>query len=352
MENERKLASIRKIESIDPIDGADAIDVATIDGWKVVVKKNEFNVGDLCVYFEIDSWIPESIAPFLYKGRGYKGILGERLRTVKLRGQISQGLAMPMSSFFGKNGDQWVHSSYGGTYIVEEGSDVTEELGVLKWEMEIPTQLRGTVRGNFPSFIRKTDQERIQNLKKSLNKWVNDNHRWEVTEKLDGSSMTVYYNNGDFGVCSRNLSLKETTDNAYWTVANRFLMKERMGQLGKNIAIQGELIGVGVQGNKYGLDHLRYYVFDVYDIDQACYVDSDVRYRIVEELGLLQVPIINVGSTLSELYCRFVENILTFADGPSIISGKVLREGLVFKRTDGVESFKAISNKWLLKHES
>jgi hypothetical protein len=148
----RKLASIRKINLVEPIEGADAIEVATVDGWKVVVKKNEFKVGDLVVYFEIDSWVPTGLAPFLSKGkepREYNGIKGERLRTIKLRGQISQGLILPYA-ICGK--------------ICEEGEDVSELLYIQKYEAPIPAQLAGQVKSTFPSFIPKTDQERVQNI--------------------------------------------------------------------------------------------------------------------------------------------------------------------------------------------
>jgi len=150
----RNLVTIRTISDIQPIPGADAIDVATVDGWKLVVKKGEFQVGEQAVYFEIDSWIPTEIAPFLSKGkepREYNGVKGEKLRTVKLRGQVSQGLLLPLSQF-----PQLAN--------VAEDTNLDELLGVQKYEAPIPSCLAGSVRGNFPSFLRKTDSERVQNL--------------------------------------------------------------------------------------------------------------------------------------------------------------------------------------------
>ena len=201
---DRKLATIRVISQLKPIKGADLIEVAVIDGWEVVIKKGEFNVGDLCVYFEIDSWIPTELAPFLSKGkepRIYRGVKGERLKTIKLKGQISQGLVLPIGIL-------------GMDYVGDElNYDVTELLNILKWEPEIPAQLAGKLEGNFPSYIPKTDQERIQNYIRNMPLAVN---QWEVTEKLDGSSMTVYrardiakMDGGHrMGVCSRNYELK------------------------------------------------------------------------------------------------------------------------------------------------
>ncbi len=159
--SERELATVRMIDAIEAIDGADAIEVAIVGGWAVVVKKGEFAAGDLAVYLEIDSWVPTELAPFLSKGqdpREYNGVKGERLRTIKLRGQISQGLLLPMLML-----DE---TTRGGDAVnfCEEGSNVTEVLGIQKWEAPANAQLAGQARGNFPPLIPKTDQERVQNL--------------------------------------------------------------------------------------------------------------------------------------------------------------------------------------------
>ena len=200
----RKLATVRKISDIQPIEGADAIEVATVDGWKVVIKKNEYKIGDPVIYCEIDSWIPHTVAPFLtrpgHPPKEYNGVQGERLRTVKLRGQISQGLILPCAKDIFQ-------------FHEAEGLDVSDMLNIQKWEAPIAACLSGKVRGNFPSFIPKTDQERVQNLKKEFDGIYKD-YIWEVTEKLDGSSMTVYMKDGEFGVCSRNLDLIEDENNS------------------------------------------------------------------------------------------------------------------------------------------
>ena len=188
----RKLATIRKIDALTPIVGADAIECAAVGGWKVVVKKGEYTVGDLAVYCEIDSWIPTELAPFLSKGkepRVYEGILGERLRTVKLRGQLSQGLLLPLEPTCAN-----IESE------LFEGLDVSLPLGIVKWERLLNAQLAGMAKGNFPSLIPKTDQERVQNLKSEIAQAAEDGLEFEVTEKLEGSSMTVYLMDGVFGV--------------------------------------------------------------------------------------------------------------------------------------------------------
>jgi RNA ligase (TIGR02306 family) len=177
-----------------PSPGADHIELAIVDGWNVIVKKGEYKVGDLAIDLEIDSWVPNTVAPFLTREgkepREYKGVAGERLRSMRMRGQLSQGLLLSTNlvepEFFAHGGD-----------LCEE-MDLTGLLGILKWEREIPTNLRGTVKGNFPGELRKTDQERVQNAWRTLQ--VEDD--WEVTIKLDGSSMTVFVDAED-EFCSR-----------------------------------------------------------------------------------------------------------------------------------------------------
>lgn len=161
---ERKLATVRRVADIRPIEGADMIHVVTVDGWKVVAQKAMgYQIGDLVVYFEIDSFIPHELAPFLTKEAAYpkefNGVKGERLRTLTLRGQVSQGLLMPLevaaAAAAAKFPDQKIDISF------EEGDDLTEILSIQKWEAPISPQMQGQVRGTFPTqYAPKTDQER------------------------------------------------------------------------------------------------------------------------------------------------------------------------------------------------
>ena len=335
--SERAMATIRKIDSIDPIEGADAIEVATVGGWKVVVKKNEFKVGELAVYFEIDSWVPNELAPFLTKGtepREYNGVKGERLRTVKLRGQISQGLLLPLEPTC-KNIES----------LLFEDLDVSVPLNVQKWERPIPAQLAGQVRGNFPALVPKTDQERIQNLSKQFDKFMEDT--WSVTEKLDGSSCTFYLDDEDqFHVCSRNLDLKEDENNSFWKTAKKYDIEGIMRRNSmKGMAIQGEMIGEGIQGNQYKVV-LDFYVYDMYNTRTGEYILPSQLKAACERLGLNHVPILAEGITLVG---SSIQTILSEAEGKSRLNGSE-REGIVFKSESVHDrSFKAISNKWLLK---
>jgi len=336
----RKLATIRKIDGIGPIEGADAIEVATVGGWKVVVKKGEYTVGDLAVYCEIDSWIPHELAPFLSKGnfpRVFNEVKGERLRTVKLRGQISQGLLMPLAE---------VISIAGCTSPIQEGDDVSEWLNIQKWEKPMNAQLAGMAKGNFPSLIPKTDQERAQNLVGEILAAAQAGTQFEITEKLEGSSMTVYQIDGEFGVCSRNLDLKETEGNAFWQTARRDGIEEKMRSVvGTDFAIQGELIGPGIQGNIYKLTQPEFRVFDVYSITTGAYLSPQKRRELIRNLGLLHVPVISVDKDLG---VGSIDEILQWAEDISLLNPTVQREGIVFKECNGGMTFKAISNKYLL----
>jgi RNA ligase (TIGR02306 family) len=336
----RKLATIRKIDEIRPILGADAIEAAVVGGWTVVIKRGEFVAGDLAVYLEIDSWVPNDLAPFLSKGsepREFNGVKGERLRTVKLRGQVSQGLLIPISAVYGKI----------GPIDIQEGRDITELLGIQKWEAPIPAQLAGDVAGSFPTEVPKTDQERIQNLTEELKEWQdNSAFTWEVTEKLDGSSMTVFVNGDNEGVCSRNWSLKETTGNSLWRVARSEQLIEKIRSTGRNLALQGEIIGEGIQGNRYNVTGQDFRLFDIYDIDRGEYLTPFERRTFCDTHGIKHVPLIAVGMVIQE----FVQGLLDMAEGKSVLNSKAEREGLVFKcNTFGGPTFKAISNKFLLK---
>jgi len=338
----RKMATIRKIDALRPIPGADAIECATVGGWTCVVKKGEYTVGDLAVYCEIDSWIPHEVAPFLSKGNFphvYNEVKGERLRTVKLRGQLSQGLLLPLKELYGL---------LRGLNNHFEGQDVSENLGITKYEAPIPASLAGEVKGMFPSRIPKTDQERIQNLSTELEEWKAEKLTWEVTEKLDGSSMTVYIIDGEVGVCSRNLDLKPNKDNSLWATAYKNEIDAKLIQSLSNLAIQGELVGNGIQGNMYKMRDQEFYVYDIYDIDKGRYFTPTERVAYCKVWDIKHVPVFKTDFMLTT---ETVADLLQKAEGKSVmgdIAGPE-REGLVYKCNEQQVSFKTVSNKFLLK---
>jgi RNA ligase (TIGR02306 family) len=359
---ERKLASIRTITDIQPIDGADAIEVAAVGGWKVVVKKGEFRPGDLCIYCEVDSFLPiRDEFEFLRKSSYKKmkdGSEGFRLRTAKIRGQISQGLLLPITML--------VSTLYKGPITIQEGEDVTERLGITKYEPPIPAELAGKVKGLFPSFIPKTDEIRIQNLSKEFDLWKTQSHRFYVAEKIEGSSSTFYFKDGNFGVCSRNLELAEPEpfvpgmvmcedgierpkkENTFWKVAKELDLQNKMANVGINFALQGELIGEGIQGNPYKIKGHTIRFFSLYDIDSQEYHSFENLKRIVEdEMGLETVPVLDDNFKLPDT----IEELLAYADAKSVLNLEFDREGVVIRSYDKSISFKVISNTYLLNEK-
>jgi RNA ligase (TIGR02306 family) len=335
MNTDRKLASVVKIADIQPIPGADAIVVATVKGWKVVVKVNEYKVGDLAVYYEIDSFLPirpqfEFLRKSSYKRMGSSE--GFRLKTIRLRGQISQGLLTPIPE---------------GISNPREGDDLTEALDIVKYEPPIPAQLAGKIKGTFPSFIPKTDEIRIQNFESEVG-FSPVGERAYVTEKLDGTSFTCYFNNGVFGVCGRNWELSETSDNSLWRMANVLQLKEKMTKHGKNIALQGELVGAGINGNLYGLSDHKLYFFTGYDIDKGRRMFFDELEWVLFGLQLQMVPLLEKYGFVIPNESNIVDYMLKYAEGKSVLNMEVDREGVVVRGLEREFSFKAISNTYLL----
>lgn len=335
----RKLASIQVIKNIKPIDGADNIEVVEILGWNVVVKKQQFLKGEKVVYCEIDSLMPDKPEFEFLKPRGM------RIKTVRLRGQVSQGICFPLSIL-------------PTDFSVIEGADCTEVLGITKYEPAIPACLSGIAKGKFPSFIPKTDETRVQVLPKVLDKYKGE--KCYVTEKLDGSSATFYIKDGEFGVCSRNLELIEDAENSFWKVARQMDIEHKLRSVGKNIAIQGELIGEGIQGNKLKLKGQTVKFFNAFDIDKFEYLNFFDFNKLIGELELPLVPIVALDYELE----NDIDAIIKMATIKSQITKDVWTEGIVIRPytekidlllsnenfNNGRVSFKAINPEFLLKY--
>lgn len=429
---ERKLVTIRTIDAIEPIDGADAIEVVVIGGWKVVTKKNEFKAGEDCLYFEIDSFLPDGVPAWQFlvdkSSRMFEGRKGHKLRTIKLRGTTSQGFVLRLdaipSVYAVCNGDPMPadlsdeqQDAYKELMVemfqgMDEGesiqcqADFAKLLGIEKFEVELPACLQGQAAGLFPSFIPKTDQNRAQNVVAEIfgydsvtvpfnvdgmeSEVVNDllnrgviqavhshvgieyvkvlpakadrDTRYEVSMKLDGSSMTIFarYNDGtvESGVCSRNLQLKlneENATNTFVSTATKtglIIALEALALSGVELALQMELMGPGIQSNRENFKDFEVYVFDIFDIKNQRKLSPSERMIMVEILKTQygckfnHAPVPHASVTLDELGITNIQQLLAYADGPSI-NNKV-REGWVFKRVDGQFSFKAISNKFLI----
>jgi RNA ligase (TIGR02306 family) len=233
---------------------------------------------------------------------------------------------------------------------IEEDADVTEVMEIVKYEPPIPANLAGKAKGLFPSFIPKTDETRVQVLQDLLDKYAGE--ACYITEKLDGSSVTYYMRNGVFGVCSRNLELLEDDTNSMWKVAREMDLEEKLKSLGKNFAIQGEIIGEGIQSNKFKLREQTVRFFNAFEIDIYNFLDFEAFKALFESWGLLTVPILDENYALS----NDINTLVSLATRKSVVLPEVWAEGIVIRplreKTDtiGRVSFKAINPEFLLKY--
>jgi len=334
----RNLASIQKIVSVKNHPNADRLDVVQILGWNVITLRDEFKEGDLCVYCEIDSILPEQEEFEFLRPKKF------RIKTVRLRGVLSQGIAFPLSVL------------PDGYFPL--GTDVTEVLGVQKWEVEDSIAMNGLAKGSFPSWISKTDETRIQSICAVLDELRGK--PYYVSQKIDGTSATYFFHpEYGFGVCSRKLELKDG-DNIYWEMARKYelpaLLEEMVERIGKYICVQGEIAGPGIQGNKMGLKEHKLFLFNAYDIKEGRYLDFDSFMYICALLHGIHVPLLDMGDE----FPYTLEQLLEMADNGKYEPSGKQQEGIVVRpqiemRSDRLHgsrlSFKVISNKFLLKND-
>jgi len=327
----RKLASVQRIKEISMIKGADSIEVASILGWKVVVKKSEFKVGDLVVYCEIDSVLPEGRPEFEFL-RNKKF----RIKTIKLRNQVSQGIAFPLN-ILPKN-------------EYKEGEDVTDIIGVTKYEVPIPACLSGEVKGSFPGYVYKTDETRIQAEPNLIEEFKG--RKVYISQKIDGTSGTFCNFDDEIDVCSRNLSLIEKEDNTFWKLFHKYEMKKIFESVG-NFAIQGEVAGPGIQKNRLCLKDHELFVFNIFNIDKSKYLDFKDMIDFCKKWNLTHVPILE-----SDIEFNYtLDELLKLAQG-KYEGTKNDAEGIVIrpiietysKTLNSRLSVKVINNKFLLKN--
>jgi RNA ligase (TIGR02306 family) len=339
----RALVTVRAISGLSGIPQAEAIEVAHVDGWDVVVKKGQFKSGDLAAYYEIDSFLPLRPEYEFLRKSSYKkladGTEGFRLKTIRLRGQLSQGLLMPLSEVCAA----WDSLPCAGDVI-------TAELGVTKWEPSLPVRVAGTAKGNFPTALfPKTDELRIQNCTRIFD-YMRRSKGWYGREKLDGTSISMYWDGSSFGVCSRNLELKEDDSHPAWAIAKEYDVAAFLaGSATRSCyALQGELIGPGVQKNRYGRNTPEWRLFSVYNISAGCYVDEPEFMSVADGLGLPVCPLIYKMDYLPGT----VKEILALSEIKSAVFLGADAEGIVWRNyRDGEReySFKAINNNFLLK---
>lgn len=338
----RKLATVRTIKTVEPIPGADSIVKITFEsmGWVCVTNKDTNpQPGDKRVYFEVDSVLPalpifDFMEPYKY-----------RVKTIKLRGQVSQGLSIPL--------DECLQAFNITTPVgTEEGADLTDLLKIVKYEIPESAQIGGDTKGPFPGFIEKTDEERAQNLE-NIEQLLAE-HEFDITIKCDGSSGTFYLFNGEFGVCSRNQELKDTEDNVFWKMARKYNIEARLRALRGNYALQGEVAGPGIQSNRLGIPEVKLFVFTVQDLDTAKRLSNEeieatllrMNMWIPEGDKLHMVPILGDVPPLKTL-----ADVAALSEGTNLITDKP-REGIVLRAKDDPSiSFKFINPKYLLKYD-
>lgn len=381
--SDRKLARVVIIDSIHEITGAERIELAFIGGWQVVVGKGLYQAGDKCMYLEVDSLVPTAHPAFaelvnrlssklLFEldGKGYA-----RIKTAKLMKQLSQGMCVPLSEV-------------GIEETAPVDMDFTKVLGILKYEKGeersmnnsgVADGIKGKATKPFPSFIPKTDQNRVQNIVPRYLQSVEVGELFEKTFKLDGSSLTAWIKDGVTGVASRNVSFRlqvenkgfvrsfrdylkqvkkhgirrakfitqiEADSNAFTTMAFNSGVITALVRENRNLAIQGEMVGPSIQKNFEGVKSNQLYIYDIFDIDKQEYLLPKERLEFLLKHGLRGVPeagIVALPLTVAE--------VIEDADGPSGLNG-VRREGFVYKSMERDFSFKVISNSYLLKSES
>lgn len=341
----RKLASVQRIDKIQPIENADSICCATVLGWQVVCRKDEVKEGDLVVYAEIDAVIPD-IDLFAEIKKITSGTM--RIRTVRMRGQISQGICFPLS----------IVENFG--LLPEDmiiGQDVTTAMRITKYEEVLPSELLGKAKGYMPSGIPKSDIYRVQTMQDVLDKYKGI--LCYETEKLDGESITFYLKDGVFGVCSKEVDFIDSEDCLHWNIARQYNIEEKLrlysetkgANSGYNYSMQGEIIGEGIKKNKYKIKGQKVLLYNMFNIDKHSYLNYDEFILATNALNLERVPVIDDKLVLT----NDIKELVELSNGRSVLYD-TKREGIVIVPLVEINDmigrimFKVISPEFLLKH--
>ena len=348
----RELATIQKVKEIKEIKDSDFIELVTFEniGWQCVAKKNEFKKGDLGVYFEVDSFLPVDNKNFEFLAKSsfrkmFTGEEGYRLRTMKMRGSISQGLFLPLNLFPELKDRELL-------------DNVSEELNVIKWEREPSISMCGDIIGDYPAHTPKSHQPRIQNCLEFFELYKDV--KFERTMKLEGTSTSYHWVNSEMGASSHNTTYARNNKFSPWEYAENLKLEQALKAIGRNITIQGEFMGPKIQGNIENFAENHFYVYDIWDIDKSQWLIPSERHSILNVINdllpndkeLRHVPVLDAEIKIfSEI--NSLEEILEMAEGRSI--NAKLREGDVYKSVEKVNGeyihFKVISNKYLLKEK-
>ncbi|MDR0465086.1 MAG: RNA ligase (ATP) [Treponema sp.] len=332
----RSLVTIQKVRAISPIPDSDFLELAHVMGWQCVVKKGEFKEGDPCIYYEVDSFLPveeryEFLRSSSFRDNADNG-QGFRIKTMRMRGQLSQGLLLPLEKFPELHG-------------CEENTDVTEKLNVKKWYIPETVNAGGTIIGERPYGIPASDEIRIQSALELLNELKGK--PYYITTKMDGTSGIVYHIDAKIGCCSRNKEIKDEQDALYWLPVYKYGLKEKLANLGKNIVLTGEICGPGIQKNRLRLAEIEWYVFDVKDGESNRYLPYDDAVKLCAALGLQTVPLEERGGAFDYTLDTLLEKARGKYKSGLDKEGIVVRDAVSPKAV----SFKVLNNDALLKEK-
>lgn len=337
-----KVATLEYIKNVYPHPNANKLDIAVVNGWKVCIKKNEYKIGDLCIYVNIDTQLKECVQYEFLRNKKF------RIKSNKLRGQLSEGIIFPTSLLkeFGYS-----------TIIIDEnieGTDVSEYIGAKHYEKPISMNLLGTSIGQMPSFIKKTNEENLENVIEVLEELKNK--PYYITLKVDGSSTTYYINNGKYGVCSRNLELNEEENNGFWKVSKKYDIEKKLTTYfkDKNVAVQGEVYGPGIQNNLLKTKEISFYAFNLWDIDNKKNLDYIDLKTFCVSTQIPMIPVIeeNEEFNLSLEDLQSISNKLKYSSGFAA-EGIVVRPKTTFysNKMRSYCSFKVKNEEYKLKYE-
>jgi RNA ligase (TIGR02306 family) len=330
-----KLASIEIINNILPIVDTDELVIVTILSWQVIVKKNQYKIGDYCIYIPIDTIVDPTCECFKFLADSKNPVKKFKVDTIKINGLFSQGLVIPI-----------LHYSY--EPIV--GTDVSEFFGVLKYEKQ--SSKDDKIGKPFPiKIISKTDESNLNNNPKLLLE-LNGKESY-MTLKMDGTSLTVINNKEEFIICSRNLIVEE--DNYIHKFVNMINLKKKITDASLNIAIQGELCGQAsdtiypdikgpiINGNQMGLSHYKLYIFTIKNLDTNEYYGMYDIKNLCSILDLEMVPIVDIFTCDTSYTLTKFQDIANTIQYTTDIDKKVPGEGIV------IRPVKPIVSKYLQK---
>jgi RNA ligase (TIGR02306 family) len=336
------LARVVKVVDIIPIPNANSIQCYVIPGWEVIGKIGEFDIGELAIHCMINTIFPDDLEITQF-------LKGKRLKTRKILGQLSQGLLLPISVIDHLDADRWEGDRpdiIQDNHHVQEDDDLTHVLKLRKWVPKLELDVyKDNKCPRLPSFIPKTNEERVQNCTKILPRL--SEIPVTITEKRDGTSTTYVYMDDTFIVAGRNFIHTEVKPNNrhYFEIADKYDLRNKKVS---GIAIQGEITGPKIGGNRHGLTENQFHVFNIYSIDQSRYLPWDEVVTICKEMKLPHVRVVYIGViTDSELNLKY---FMSLAQSQRYENGKYA-EGIVVKSNCGPRiSFKVISNQYLLKY--